>query len=429
MLNRKVLIVAYYWPPNSGPGVQRWLKFSTYLAENGWEPHIYTPENPQYYATDDKLENEIHPNVKVVKTNITEPHNLLKKGGTKKEAISPANAKNSSEIAKFIRGNFFLPDSRFLWIKPSIKFLQNYLKKENINVVITSGPPQSLHLIGYGLKKRLNINWIADFRDPWTKWAKFNQFHVTSIAKFIQTRLEKKVVKSADCVTTVTPSWVQDFQAMGAKKCELLTNGYDEADILSSSTSHQNEKITISYGGTLDDIRDPSNFFSSIINLSKVDHTLENKLEIILMGNISSEIETQIDSSPILSKIVVKKGFIPHKEISKAYIKSDLLLLLLTNLDNIDSVIPGKLFEYLAYQKHILALIPSQGDSAKILSKAKNQTIINYNNQEGIETFLRKIIDNPSIIKPVNDNYHYQFSRKNITLKLIEIMESLNNDK
>lgn len=425
MKNKKVLIVAYYWPPNSGPGVQRWLKFTKYLAENGWEPHVYTPENPQYYAVDQNLISEIHANVKVVKTKIKEPHNLIKKNKESNSIITPKQKKKNSEFAKFIRGNLFLPDSRLMWIKPSVKFLKTYLVEQGIDLIITTGPPQSLHIIGRRLKKKLGTKWIADFRDPWTKWAKFNQFHVSPVAKWIQKDLEKKVVTTADIVTTVTPTWVEDFKLIGAQKCELLTNGYDDNDIQTSENKEKNNKLVISYGGTLDDIRDPSNFLNSIKELEHEISDLKDKIEINFMGNISPEIDRLISSSDLLLNIVNMLGFLPHGEISIVYQRSDVLLLLLTNLENIDSVIPGKLFEYMANQKHILALIPSTGDAAQLLSKAKNQKIIDYKNNKEIKAYLSEIILNPSSIQLIDDEYHLQFSRKNLTLRLIQLMEGL----
>ena len=134
---KRVLIISYYWPPTGGSGVQRWVKFAKYLPAEGWQPVIYTPENPEQLAVDTSLESEIPAEAEIIKTHITEPYELYKKflrrSGHSKEAVevNPVNAQNKSfaqKAAMWVRGNFFLPDPRCMWIKPSVKYLKKYLE-------------------------------------------------------------------------------------------------------------------------------------------------------------------------------------------------------------------------------------------------------------------------------------------------------------
>ncbi|MBE9481851.1 MAG: glycosyl transferase family 1, partial [Bacteroidetes bacterium] len=173
---KKVLIITYYWPPSGGAGVQRWLKFVKYLREFGWEPIVYTPENPEAPDIDNSLEKDIPDNLTVIKRKIWEPYTAYKKfiGQEKEQKINAGflsenkKPKLSENISVWIRGNFFIPDARKFWIKPSVKFLTNYLKNNPVDAMISSGPPHSMHMIALGLKQRLGIPWLADFRDPWT---------------------------------------------------------------------------------------------------------------------------------------------------------------------------------------------------------------------------------------------------------------------
>ena len=171
---KRALIVTYYWPPAGGPGVQRWLKFVKYFKEFGVEPIVYIPENPNYPFVDENFSAEIPSDTEILKHPIKEPYRFAKffsKKKTKQMSSGIIPKKDSTAIEKlmlYVRGNFFIPDARVGWVKPSVKYLSDYLENNDVDVVITTGPPHSLHLIGKQLKKELNVKWIADFRDPWT---------------------------------------------------------------------------------------------------------------------------------------------------------------------------------------------------------------------------------------------------------------------
>ena len=153
---KKVLIVSYYWPPAGGPGVQRWLKFAKYLPQFGVEPVLYVPENAHYPLKDSTLEKEIPENITILKKPIFEPYSLaglLSNKDTQKisSGIIPKEEDQGmlQKLMLFIRGNFFIPDARKFWIKPSVKFLEEYLQENQIDTIITTGPPHSLHPVSY----------------------------------------------------------------------------------------------------------------------------------------------------------------------------------------------------------------------------------------------------------------------------------------
>ena len=141
---KRVLVIAYYWPPSGGSGVQRWVKFAKYLPQEGWQPVIYTPENPEYTAIDHTLEAEIPHTVEIVRRPITEPYNLYRKlmgkgastdmktltagaaGGAVTE-ISSGKKSFKQRLSLWIRGNLFVPDPRVGWVRPSVRFLKKYL--------------------------------------------------------------------------------------------------------------------------------------------------------------------------------------------------------------------------------------------------------------------------------------------------------------
>jgi len=172
---KKLLIITYYWPPAGGPGVQRWLKFVKYLPDFGIQPFVYVPENPTYPIVDEGLVKDVSVKAIILKNTIFEPYQLagfVSKKETKKisSGIIPATKKQTfiEKMMLWVRGNLFIPDARKYWVNPSVKYLKKYIQENNIDTIVTSGPPHSLHLIGLQLKEDLGVSWLADFRDPWT---------------------------------------------------------------------------------------------------------------------------------------------------------------------------------------------------------------------------------------------------------------------
>ena len=237
---KKVLIITYYWPPSGGAGVQRWLKFVKYLREFGWEPVVYTPENPEAPAIDMSLEKDIPENLTVIKTKIWEPYSVYKKlvGIKPEEKIKAGflseNKKPSliENISVKIRGNFFIPDARKFWIKPSIKFLTKYLKDNPVDAIVSTGPPHSMHMIALGLKKKLNIPWLADFRDPWTNIDFYEELNLSASADKKHHQMEKSVLENADTVSVISRTMAVDFKRLYNRHYEVITNGFDEDDII-----------------------------------------------------------------------------------------------------------------------------------------------------------------------------------------------------
>jgi hypothetical protein len=207
----KVLIITYYWPPSGGSGVQRWLKFVKFLPSFGWKPYVYTVENGEYVSVDPALQQEVPEEAVIIKRPIFEPFRLYRKltGKKKEDKIIPGfldegmNSDWKSRIILWIRSNLFIPDARMFWIRPSIKFLQNYIAENEIKIVITTGPPHSLHVIGLKLKEKMDITWIADFRDPWTSIDYFEKLNLTAFSRKKHHSLENKVLEVADEVITV----------------------------------------------------------------------------------------------------------------------------------------------------------------------------------------------------------------------------------
>lgn len=431
MDNKKVLIITYYWPPAGGAGVQRWLKFVKYLPEFGWSPVIYTVENGEFPVLDHSLEKEIPDSVNVIRKKIIEPYSWYKKfiGQKKEERINAgflAGKKKSEKkenLAKWIRGNLFIPDARRFWIRPSIKYLLAYLKKNPVDIIISTGPPHSMHLIAMRLKKEMGIPWIADFRDPWTKIDFYNELKLSGWADRKHHRLEKQVVQSADIVLSINQMMRDDYKNMGAKQSLYLPNGFDPSDFPKNTKLKKGSKFRIVYIGSINQDRNPEFFWKTIKDLTEKNPSFANDLEIELIGKTDYSVHKLIESYQLKPYVSIT-DYLPHDEIFHAQKQASILLLLINHTPHARGILTGKMFEYLASGRAILAIGPTDGEAAMILSETKTGTTINYHDEETLSETLLKyyntFLTGNIEINPKNID---KYTRKNLTGELTDIMD------
>ncbi|PIF46849.1 hypothetical protein CLU96_3891 [Chryseobacterium sp. 52] len=433
MEQKKILIITYYWPPAGGPGVQRWLKFAKYLPESGWQPVIYTPENPSYPLIDESLLKDVPQNIEIVKTKIWEPYQLaekLNKSNKKFKAGQFDVGKNQSwksKLSIWVRGNFFIPDARVFWVKPSIQFLEQYLKENKIDVVVTSGPPHSLHMIGLGLKKKFpNLKWIADFRDPWTEISYYKHLKLTKSSDRKHRALESAVFQNADITLATSYTDAENFRKAGANAM-CITNGFDESDASApvsetQGRNDQNRTFTLSYIGVLEQLRNPENLWKVLDELVRENKEFADQFTLKFAGRVDDKILHSIENSNLKIHIL-NLGYISHDKAVEEMANSALLLI--TNFPNESSkgIIPGKIFEYLATGKQIISFGPDKADVSKILTETNAGKHFSYEDSQAVKDFIlekfelwkeRNLAENTQNIE--------QFSRRNLTKKLAEIL-------
>jgi glycosyltransferase involved in cell wall biosynthesis len=430
----KVLIITYYWPPTGGPGVLRWLKFVKYLPQFGWKPYVYTPSNPQAFVTDNSLEKDIPKEAEILKTKITEPHNLFFFFNNKNKSVAPGflqEQKSQStflNFAKWVRGNLFIPDPRVWWVKPSVSYLEKIIKKENIKVVISTGPPHSMHLIGMKLKQKTGVKWIADFRDPWTGIDFYRQLNVTSWADKRHKKLEHQVLKNADMVLAVGETLKNELIELGAKKSVVITNGFDGDDFKNLSKNKENsDKTTITYTGSLNGDRNPVAFWEALAKLNNTYPNLKNLLQIKLIGTVDYRVKESI-SNLGLNELVNYVSPMPYNQSLQEQKNADILLLVVNNTPNAKGILTGKFFEYLSSGNYILAIGPEDGDVAAILKESYAGEIFDYHQSDKIFNTLESLI----IQKTKNLNSDSEkvnmFERKNLSQKLSHYLNELINN-
>ena len=437
---KRILIITYYWPPSGGSGVQRWLKMSKYLPEYGWQPVIYTTENAEYPIVDPSLEKDVSPDMEVIRRPIVEPYTFYKKFlGIKQEETVKMGFIDEKEkkqgwktnLSLWIRGNLFIPDARCWWVKPSVKYLKNYLKEHPVDAIISTGPPHSMHLIAMKLKKDLGIAWIADFRDPWTEIDYYNDLHLTRWADRKHHRLEREVLTQADKVVTVAPDGAKRLGRIGNRNVRTIYNGFDRDDDTQASVKLP-ETFTITYLGVLSKTQNPINLWQALGELVKENKSFNKDLRINMIGQIDSSVTKAIDANG-LSQHVTYSPYIPHDQVSAVHRNSTLLLLLLMpdSEPRAKGLVTGKLFEYLASGRPILCIGPEDGDAARIIRETGAGQTVSFGDKTKIKATIEVLYQRFNN-NALPNNIHAameQYSRSNLTKEYCNLLNKINKNE
>lgn len=435
-MNRKsVLIITYYWPPCGGSGVQRWLKFVKYLRENGWEPVVYTPEDPECPAIDESLLSDIPKGIKIVKQPIREPYTLYKRfTGQNKDArvgtgFMSENKKPrlAEKISVWIRGNLFIPDARRFWINPSVRFLKKWLKSHPVDAVITTGPPHSMHMIGLGVHTATGLPWIADFRDPWTESDFYDDLMLTKHADRRHHKMERMVIERATRVVVVTQTLQGIYQERYDRQINLIPNGYDPADFVTEPIK-TDQTFTLTHVGSMVRSRNPVALWNVLAELCSENETFRSRLKIQLVGKTDIAVFDSLYRAglkPYLEKI----DYLPHDEVIRYEKKAAVLLLILNRVSTVHTFIPAKIYEYLAAGRPVLCIGPTDTDSAATLTECRAGEAVDYED----ESRLKKIIINYfdrflSGGLSVDSRKIERYSRKNLSVEMASLLDEITSD-
>ena len=461
---KRVLVITYYWPPTGGSGVQRWVKFAKYLPDLGWEPVIYTPENPEMTAVDRTLEKEISPNLEVIKRPILEPYNLYRKlmgkgaetdlkklaagaaiHGSEKEAagsrdeVTPISSGKKSwkqRLSLWVRANVFVPDPRVTWVGPSVRFLKKYLKEHPVDAIVTTGPPQSMHLIGQKLHEALGVPWVPDFRDPWTRMYYLKHLPLTKSSWNKLLKMEQGVLDGCTTVLTCTPMVQDDYAARTKTPVEMITNGFDAEDfeILAEAISRKlgsrharndngaglemttetgqncsddrsrtklfddvlarkvlvregRNNFVVTHTGLLAADGNPEKLWKALANIADTDPEFKEKLQINLIGRVDKEVLKSIDKNGLTPNTLLP-GYLDHAATNEAQRSADVLVLPLRNDPDYAIILPGKLFEYLASRRPILGIGQPEGAMAQVLNETKSGITAAFDDIDTMQEFL-----------------------------------------
>lgn len=416
---KKVLIITYYWPPMGGGGVQRWLKTTKYLRDYGWEPIIFTTENGEATVVDEGMLNEIPEGIETLRVPIWEPFDLYKKfTGKKKDQKLSQGMDQESEgnsllhnLSIWVRGNLFIPDARKFWIKPASKYLINYLKNNQVDAIISTGPPHTTHMIALNVVKKTNVPWLSDFRDPWSNIDFYHKLKLTNWADKKHKRFENEVLTKSDQVITVSWSWAEDFQRISDRMPVVITNGYDPADFKKAGKLALDKKFTITHAGSLNEDRNPHSLWKVLKELCS-DKEFSDDLEIKFIGQVSPVAIAELTEYGLKNNLNQIDN-LPHHEVMDHLIKSQVLLLPLNDTPNIDGVVPGKLYEYIGAQRPIVCIGKPTGDAATIINETNAGKVSDFNDTETLENTISEYYQHyKSKTLQVDSKGYEKYSRK-----------------
>ncbi|HNQ26886.1 MAG TPA: glycosyltransferase family 4 protein [Aquaticitalea sp.] len=423
---KKVLIITYYWPPAGGPGVQRWLKFVKYLPDYGIHPVVYIPKNPSYPIIDLDLASEVPENVTIITQKIKEPYGLAKflsKNLTKTISSGIITKEKGQNLVQrlmlYVRGNYFIPDARKAWVKPSVTYLSGYIRTHGIETIITTGPPHSLHLIGKELKQQLGVKWLADFRDPWTTISYHNKLKLTQNSQKKHKVLEQSVLAEADTIIVTSERTKVEFASKTSQPITVITNGYDTYHL---PKIRKDDKFTLAHIGSLLSDRNPTNLWCALKALIDENDTFNTLFRLKLIGIVSEDIIKEIKKLDLHSHVEIL-GYISHEDVLMEQRQAQLLLLAEIDSEYTKAIIPGKLFEYMVSNTPIIAIGPEGSDVERIIKQTNTGRYFYHSDINGLKSQILEYFEaykkgtlatNPIGLAP--------YSRKNLTKTLSELI-------
>lgn len=426
---KRVLIITYYWPPSGGSGVQRWVKFSKYLPSQGWQPVIYTPENPDMPSIDQSLYSDIPEEAEIIKRPITEIYSIYRrisgnKGGGEVNPINSQKKTLKQKLMLAIRGNLFIPDPRISWLRPSVRFLKKYLREHPVDVIVSTGPPHSMHLIAREVSKATGIPWVADFRDPWTRMFYFKHLALSDWARKKHEKLEKMVLDDASAVVAVSPLVQEEFKTMTGNRIELVTNGYDPEDF--GQVVEPDGHFNIVHTGLFASDGNPETLWKVLSDLCREDARFADQLRIRLVGKNDTMILDSIHAAG-LERNLVDLGYRDHTVAVREQMGSTMLILPLRKEPEYRATLPGKLFEYLGSQRPVLGIGQTDGAMARILADTGAGETFEWDDEAGIRAYVLKRWEKflAGDDDSVPDNNIEQYSRKATARKMAALLESL----
>lgn len=396
-MNKNLLIVAYYFPPSGGPGVQRVLKHVRYLPEFGWNPIVLTVSNGDFPARDESLMKEIPEGLHVERTHIYEPYDIyrLVTGKKKGTAIDVNVIKKDGQksgltdkFAEFIRATFFIPDARIGWMLSAPKAVDELVSKLGIDAVYSSSPPYTCSLIARYAKRKHGLPWVAGFRDPWTGF--ISSPKRWSVPSAIDRAMERSVFTEADEVECAWEGIIKDalgkYPEIDMSKFHHVPNGFDSADYPKIEKT-RNDKFTLTYTGSMYGRRNPAALFVALENLIASGRLKKEEMCLRFIGRFGTEVHEMFESASFRDSIELI-SYIPHHKSIEYLMLSDALLLIVDESKESEEIVPGKVYEYMGTKIPVIAIAPEKSAIAELMSETRAGMVAHQSNTYKIASIV-----------------------------------------
>jgi glycosyltransferase involved in cell wall biosynthesis len=418
---RKVLMIAYYFPPMGLSGVQRTAKFAKYLMKYGWKPTVLTVEPSGYFAFDDSLLKEIEDaGVTIVRTGSKDINHLFKK-----RKIVPMPSERLRKLLQFFGDLFFLPDTKRGWKSTAVEKASELLESEHFDILFATAPPQTDFLIGVNLKKKFNIPLVVDYRDAWLD-NPFKYFS-TPLHTFLHKRMERKVLRAADRVLVthrrVKESILRRFRFVDYNEVIILSQGFDPEDFLPAAGErrHSRMKMKIAHAGTFYGGRNPNVFLQALSNVLRDNPKMRGRFEVNFLGNAREE-DIQFINRLELQGVVNCTGYVPHRECVRQIFEADVLWFIMDN----DYQTAGKLYEYFGARKPMIASIV-EGYTKQLIGESKAAVCVATKDLSGHEEAIMDYFKRfeQKKLPRIPEEFAARFNRVLLTRELAKQFESL----
>ncbi len=388
---KKLLYIAYYFPPAGGPGVQRSLKFARYLPDHGWLPTVVSvdPDHAAWPALDESMLREVPAAVNVVRTRSRDPYAAYARvrGQKKSESVGVGFADDSvpgafERVARFVRANFFLPDARVGWVRFAKRAVNRLLKEGTFDAILTSGPPHSSHLVGRWASQKFGLPWLADFRDPWTEVSYYDQLPFLPWSRAIDGRYERLVLRDAASVITVSRAVAELLRAKSKRKVSVVPNGFDPSDLEDIEPIRGNG-FRVVHTGTITESQNPAGVWRAMRSMK--DSGADVRVHLI--GRVDASVRKSIETAGLAEALEVTP-YVPHRQALAYMAGADCLLMSVPRTRQAAGILTGKVFEYLASGPPILATGPVDSDPARLIREGSAGAMFDYDDHKGIRAFL-----------------------------------------
>lgn len=377
----RVLFIVYYLPPMGSSGVQRPLKLIKYLPQFSWKPVVVAPVPGVYHTFDESLTHEL--NESGAEVHRVSGKTLFHSTGGHAMGLSTL-PESARRVFRSVSSWFYLPDNKRGWIRPAISRCNEIIEQGGIDIIFSTAPPYSNHLIAADLGKRYNIPVVMDFRDDWLGSHLLNL--PTSMHRQKMAQLEKKTLQKASLITAINSTMLlslksrndSDENSMNSGKSGsgvgtrymILPQGFDPADFpdvnqLASQDTSKPGPLRLTYNGIFYGAQKPDVFLAAVRAILDSGHIDEKDIQLVFQGGLEKPVLQRINDLD-LNRVTVNMGYIPHRESVKNLFDSDLLWFTVGRQKNENQVTTGKLFEYIGTGKPILGLVPG-GEAARIL--------------------------------------------------------------
>lgn len=427
---RKVLVIAYYFPPLGLSGVQRTLKFVKYLPLYNWKPTVLTVSPGTYFAHDSSLLKEIEPlNISILRAKSIDPTRLFRKGSTEGGRVVRMPREWIRKTLNVASQLIFVPDNKIGWKRNACRVASDLLKREKFDLIFATAPPYTDFLIGRYLKKKFGLPLVLDYRDAWVD----NPYHfyLTPLHRWLHQRLEKRVLRDSDKIITINRRikelLLKRYPFLQYQDVEIISQGFDPADFHLDGVPliNKKDKMRITYSGTFIDKRTPKYFLRALYKVFQEQPELRTKIEACFVGHFRQE-NLKLVQKLGLQDVVRVVGYVDHNECVRYLVSSDVLWLIIGKGKGEDMMSTGKLFEYFGARKPILGCVPD-GIAKMAIQDSGAGVVVDPYDVEAIASAIKDLYKRYEAgeLRGPNEEFVEKFNRKRLTADLARTFELL----